>query len=189
MPAQSYLTLVTSCTVFRQALLFMEHSRQEYWSRLPFPTPGDLPNPGIEPESLVFPAWAGDFFFFYHCTTWEALKCLGRCKISFHRSEDKVNEDRQGTRKLFSGLQQNCTPTTPPCGELLKHCPLSPFPQHKLPWECKKRARMSSGPDGQDDHRWQAHGPLSRLVVRETTLSFGVPCAPQKEAVQADGVV
>jgi len=33
--------------------------RQEYWSRLPFPSPGDLPNPGIEPAS---PAFAGEFF-------------------------------------------------------------------------------------------------------------------------------
>ena len=32
-----------------QAPLFMEFSRQEYWSGLPFPTPGDLPHPGIEP--------------------------------------------------------------------------------------------------------------------------------------------
>ena len=37
---------------------------QEYWSGLPFPTPGDLPNPGIEPESLASPASAGGFFFF-----------------------------------------------------------------------------------------------------------------------------
>jgi len=34
-------------------------SRQEYWSGLPFPSPGDLPNPGIEPMS---PALAGGFF-------------------------------------------------------------------------------------------------------------------------------
>ena len=34
----------------------MEFSRQEYWSGLPFPPPGDLPNPGIEPESPVSPA-------------------------------------------------------------------------------------------------------------------------------------
>ena len=40
----------------------MEFSRQEYWSGLPFPTPGDLPNPGIEPASLVSPALAGEFF-------------------------------------------------------------------------------------------------------------------------------
>ena len=43
----------TPWTVAHQAPLFMEFSRQEYWSRMPFPTPADLPNPGIEPESLV----------------------------------------------------------------------------------------------------------------------------------------
>jgi len=40
----------------------MEFSRQEYWSGLPFPTPGDLPNAGIKPMSLAFPALAGGFF-------------------------------------------------------------------------------------------------------------------------------
>ena len=34
----------------------------EYWSGLPFPTPGDLPNPGIKPMSLASPALAGRFF-------------------------------------------------------------------------------------------------------------------------------
>ena len=34
----------------------MEFSRQEYWSRLPFPSPGDLPNPGIEPRSPALQA-------------------------------------------------------------------------------------------------------------------------------------
>ena len=38
----------------------MEFSRQEYWSGLPFPTPGDLPNPGTEPVSLVSPALQAD---------------------------------------------------------------------------------------------------------------------------------
>ena len=38
-------------TVFHQAPLFMEFPRQEYWSALPFPSPGDLPDPGIEPRS------------------------------------------------------------------------------------------------------------------------------------------
>ena len=36
----------------------MESSRQEYWSVLPFPTPGDLPNPGIEPASLALQAYS-----------------------------------------------------------------------------------------------------------------------------------
>ena len=41
----------TLWTVAHQAPLSMEFSRQEYWSGLPFPSPGDLPNPGIEPMS------------------------------------------------------------------------------------------------------------------------------------------
>jgi len=40
----------------------MEFSRLEYWSGLPFPTAGDLPDPGIEPASPVSPALAGRFF-------------------------------------------------------------------------------------------------------------------------------
>ena len=40
----------------------MGFPRQEYWSGLPFPSPGDLPNPRIEPASLVSPALAGRFF-------------------------------------------------------------------------------------------------------------------------------
>ena len=52
----------TLWTVALQSLLSMEFSRQEYWSGLAFPTPGDLPDPGIEPASLVSPALAGRFF-------------------------------------------------------------------------------------------------------------------------------
>ena len=48
------LVFVTTWTVARQAPLSMELSRQEYWSGMPFPTPGDLPNPGIKPRSPVF---------------------------------------------------------------------------------------------------------------------------------------
>ena len=49
----------TPWTVAHQAPLSMGFTRQEYWSRLPFPPPGDLPDPGIEPRS---PALAGGFF-------------------------------------------------------------------------------------------------------------------------------
>ena len=48
---QSCLTLVTPWTVAHQDPLSMGFSRQEYWSGLPFPSPGDLPNPGTEPGS------------------------------------------------------------------------------------------------------------------------------------------
>ena len=54
--------LVTLWTVAHQAPLSMGISRQEYWSELPSPTPGDLPDPGIEHESLVSPVLAGGFF-------------------------------------------------------------------------------------------------------------------------------
>ena len=49
-------------TVAYQALLSMEFSRQEYWSWLPFPSPGNLPDPGIKPMSLVSPALASESF-------------------------------------------------------------------------------------------------------------------------------
>ena len=47
----------TDWTVAYQAPPSMGFSRQEYWSGLPFPSPGELPNPGIEPRS---PAWYAD---------------------------------------------------------------------------------------------------------------------------------
>ena len=53
---------VTLRTVAHQAPLSMGFSRQEYWSGLPSPSPGDLPNPGIKPTSLTRPALAGRFF-------------------------------------------------------------------------------------------------------------------------------
>ena len=54
--AKSCLTLATPGTVARQAPLSMGFSRQEYWSGLPFPSAGDLPNPGIEPRSPALQA-------------------------------------------------------------------------------------------------------------------------------------
>ena len=44
-----------------QAPLSMGFSREKYWNRLPFPSPGDLPDPGIEPVSPGSPALAGKF--------------------------------------------------------------------------------------------------------------------------------
>jgi len=46
----------TPWTVACQASLPMDFSRQEYWSGLPFPSPGDLPSPGIEPRSPALQA-------------------------------------------------------------------------------------------------------------------------------------
>ena len=72
----------TLWTIAHQTSLSMRFSRQEYWSGLPFPPPGDLSNSGVKPAS---PALAGGFFlllflfvclFFYHWATWEAPKYL-----------------------------------------------------------------------------------------------------------------
>ena len=57
--ANMCLTLASSGTVARQAPLSMAFFRQEYWSGLPFPPPGDLSDPETEPVSL---ALAGGFF-------------------------------------------------------------------------------------------------------------------------------
>ena len=60
--AQLRPTLVTAWTVDCQAPLSMEFSRQEYWSGLPVPTPGDLSDPGSQPETLMSPVLAGRLF-------------------------------------------------------------------------------------------------------------------------------
>ena len=62
-------TSLVPWTVAHQPPLFMELSRQKYWSGLPFPPPGDLLNPRTEPKSLKFSALAGGFFT--TSTTWE----------------------------------------------------------------------------------------------------------------------
>ena len=58
---------VTLWPVAHQDPLSVEFSRKEYWSRLPFPTPGDLSNPGIEPASLAFLILADGFFIIVPC--------------------------------------------------------------------------------------------------------------------------
>ena len=61
---------MTLWTVTYQAVVSMGLSRQEYWIELPFPSPGDLPDPGIKPASLMSPALEDGFFT--ASATWEA---------------------------------------------------------------------------------------------------------------------
>ena len=85
----------TLWTVACQAPLSMGFPRQEYWSGLPFPPPGDLPDPGIKPTSLISPTLAGGFFT--TGATWEAqcvkcrgqierLECWSHCKKENHKA-------------------------------------------------------------------------------------------------------
>ena len=70
----SCLTLCDPWTVAHQAPLSLGFSRQEYWSGLSFPPPGNLSNPGVEPASLASPALASGFFT--SSTTQEAQKSI-----------------------------------------------------------------------------------------------------------------
>ena len=67
---------MTPWTVALQAPLPMGFPRQEYWSELPFPSPGDLPDPGIKP---MFPELAGEFF---------TAEPPGKTKEGIHRRRD-----------------------------------------------------------------------------------------------------
>ena len=62
MCAQSLSNFVTPQMVAWQAPLSMEFRRQEYWRGLPFPTPGDTPDPWNRTTSLILPALAGRLF-------------------------------------------------------------------------------------------------------------------------------
>ena len=66
---------MTPWTVAHQVPPSKGFPRQEYWSGLPCPPPGDLPDPGLEPASLTSPAMTGGFFT--TSTTWEAQSVLG----------------------------------------------------------------------------------------------------------------
>ena len=70
---------VTLWTVACQPPLSMGFPRQEYWSRLPFPSLGDLSNPGTKPVSLTSPALAGRFF----TTSATKLDFFQKCSFEF----------------------------------------------------------------------------------------------------------
>ena len=106
MCTQLCLTLWDPWTVAHQAPLPMEFSRQEYWSGLPFPTPGYLPNPGIEPAS---PALAGRFF-----TTVPPGKPVILVLTTFHKLNIQpillASSNRAHQTRGFSSIVRSLTP-------------------------------------------------------------------------------
>ena len=91
----------TPWTVADQAPLSMGFPRQEYWSGLPFPSPGDLPDPGIEPTS---PALGGGFF---------TTEPLGKPQVFFsHLSYCKFPSWLLGSAATLSSLQSSLHPAT-----------------------------------------------------------------------------
>ena len=75
--------LVTPWTVACKAPLSMGFSRQEYWSGLPFPPPGDLPNPGTEPR---FPTLQADSL----PDELPGKSCFPQCRTSLHQQYPRV---------------------------------------------------------------------------------------------------
>ena len=71
----------TPWTIACQAPPSMGFCRQEYWSGLPCPPPGDLPDPGIEPASVLSPSLARGFFS--TSATWEAHSKISPAKTSY----------------------------------------------------------------------------------------------------------
>ena len=107
-----------------QAPLSTGFPRQEYWSGLPFPPPGDLPNPGIKPTFLVSPALAGKFFtttppgnpksyftrakYFYNTTSQAAcggkffiLSCLFPINVITDKNVHKIIRSYEHSRNTF----------------------------------------------------------------------------------------
>ena len=100
-------SLQSPWTVADQAPLSMGLSRQDYWSRLPFPPPGDLPNPGIELAAPAAPAWAGGFFTTappgkHEKTQAQRGKVFGgKLSPAFSRAEPALNPSLPAAKPLF----------------------------------------------------------------------------------------
>ena len=78
-PTKGFVFPCAWWTIAQQGPLSVGFSRYEHWSVVPFPPPGDLPDPGIEPESPESPALAGRCFT--TCTTWFCPKILFNLKF------------------------------------------------------------------------------------------------------------
>ena len=97
---------VTPWTVAYRVPPSMGFSRQEYWSGLLFPSPGDLVTPGIEPTSLVSPALAGGFFT--TSATWEILSLLDISWIPKGKFKQLlIREGRECTNKGGNNKERN----------------------------------------------------------------------------------
>ena len=124
----------TPWTVSLQAPLSMGFPSPEYWSGLPFPSPGDLPSPGIKPESPESPALGGRSFT--TGATWEALRCFIKSLESLFLCEDYANTHYFSSslffkdsfiRLIFTSVSHHyltCEKPNPPPPVL---CPLSAF--------------------------------------------------------------
>ena len=120
----------------------MGFSRQEYWSGLPFPSPGNLSDSGIEPESLMSPALTGRFFATSATMLLLLLSCISRVRLratpwmAAHQAPLSLGSSRQ---EYWSGL---------PFPSPMNACMLSCFSRVQLcatPWTAAHQAPLSLG--------------------------------------------
>ena len=114
---------VTPWIVARQAPLSMGFSRQEYWSGLPCPPPGDIPDPGIQPSSLASPTLAGGFFIHLGLCQCEPRRTAGWIGLASGCSRSWIRGGERAVLALAGDLKLTCSPPAPatasPSGALL----------------------------------------------------------------------
>ena len=117
----------------------MEFSRQEYWSGLPFPPPGDLPDPEVEPESLMSPALAGRFFT--TSTTWNDIVPT----VSHNKDKDERKRCEQKVQsihmvRIINNFQHSKGDIMRGNAQSLSHCHVQFF---AAPWIVALKAPLS----------------------------------------------
>ena len=139
-------------TVTRQVPLSTGFSRQEYWIGLPFPSPGDLPDPGIEPRSPVvlsfksnrkppkgFSGWLNLIYFFFR-----QLKCLFPIVLPMLLGQRKQHT-RSTTPLSINTLHSRFSCPSPPFAWGLLTRPQE-HPPHQLPWQVPRRPHAGDSP-------------------------------------------
>ena len=121
---------VAPWTIACQTALSREFSRQEYWSRLPFPTPGNFSDPGIEPRSLECPVLANSL----PLATWETCCTDVLPNIIQKRIKNKLLNQNLSVEQQFSQNKTNLVPQN--CMHIANFIP-------RVPASCTMKIKVS----------------------------------------------
>ena len=105
--AQLCPTLCDPQTIACQALLYTGFSRQEYWSGLPFPSPGDLPTPGMEPKSPASKV-------VLYCLSHQGRRLIWDCKNQLLNFQEFYKTRIFIPWKIAHAINQSAPPLLPP---------------------------------------------------------------------------
>ena len=150
---------MTLWTTARQASPSMEFSKREYWSGSPCPLPGDLPNPGVKPRSLMSSALAGGFFT--TSATWEAPR---------HLSPHHLTSAFRGCLSAHF-LGHMSIPTNRDTFLCKIHEKTSPAQTHSLPLNPPHPPKSQTQPTNPQLH---THGNLGTWMPKKEMLPKGI---------------